>query len=554
MNARTSIRAQTIHCAIYTRKSSEEGLDQAYNSLHAQRDACEAYIRSQAGEGWELHGAEYDDGGYSGGDMDRPALKRLLEDVRSGVVETVVVYKVDRLTRSLSDFARIVEIFDQAGASFVSVTQAFNTTTSMGRLTLNVLLSFAQFEREVTGERIRDKIAASKAKGMWMGGVPPLGYGCADRKLVVISEEAERVRLIFERYLKLGSVHLLRDELEERGIFSKAWVSSAGLPKGGRPFGRGALFHLLQNRIYLGEIGHKDRSYPGQHEGILDRKLFDAVQRKLQVNRVRRRRSQTRAPTAPLVGRIFDAEGRAYTPTFSYGRHGRLYRYYVISNLQRGGRAAAADIPRRLPGDAVDSLVLDLLCRLYGRPDGVWDDLGSALRRIEVRPSDIHLLVDAATVFAGDHPELAIQDLRSKLEEGERIVLEDGGRTIRVALARRLQLRGGRTWSSQRERNGGVAAAPLLLGALRRAHLALAELGASHETPAKALADAKAPSDPYTLRLARLAFLAPDIQADIVAGRHREDLTIASVTADDVPLDWMEQIAWWRRVNRAGIT
>lgn len=553
MNARTAVRAATVRCAIYTRKSSEEGLDQAYNSLHAQRDACEAYIRSQAGEGWELHPAEYDDGGYSGGDMGRPALKRLLEDIRLGAVDTVVVYKVDRLTRSLSDFARIVEIFDQAGASFVSVTQAFNTTTSMGRLTLNVLLSFAQFEREVTGERIRDKIAASKAKGMWMGGFPPLGYRSADRRLVVVPEEAETVRLIFERYLKIGSVHLLRDELGERGIFSKAWVTSAGGARGGQPFSRGALFYLLRNRTYRGEIVHKDTTYPGQHEAIVDHKLFDAVQRRLQANRVRRRHSQARAPSAPLTGRIFDSGGRAYTATFSYGRHGRLYRYYVRSDLQQGCRAAAADVPHRLPGDPLDSLVLDLLRRVRGRPDDGWDDLGSALRRLEVRASDTHLLLDAGEVFAGDHPELAFEDFRSRLGEGERAVLENDSRTIRLALPRRLQFRGGRTWSSQRERKGDVAAAPLLLSALRRAHLALTELGVSHETPIEGLNEAKPPSDSYIRRLVRLAFLAPEIQADIVSGHHRGDLTITSLTEDNVPFCWKEQIAWWRRLNRAGV-
>jgi site-specific DNA recombinase len=252
----------TRRCAIYTRKSSEEGLEQDYNSLHAQREACEAFIRSQTDEGWRLVKTAYDDGGFSGGSMERPGLLQLLADIRAGLVEIVVVYKVDRLTRSLTDFAKMVEVFDATGVSFVAVTQQFNTTTSMGRLTLNVLLSFAQFEREVIGERIRDKIAASKRKGMWMGGVPPLGYRAEDRKLVIVDREAEIVRAIFRRYAELGSVRLLKQELEARGINSKAWNSASGRIIGGKPFSRGALYLILQNRTYLGEIVHNGQSHP----------------------------------------------------------------------------------------------------------------------------------------------------------------------------------------------------------------------------------------------------------------------------------------------------
>ena len=256
-----------LHCALYTRKSSEEGLEQAFNSLDAQREACAAYVKSQAGEGWRAVRARYDDGGFSGASMERPALKRLLCDIEAGKVDVIVVYKIDRLTRSLADFARMIEIFDRRRASFVSVTQAFNTTTSMGRLTLNVLLSFAQFEREVTGERIRDKIAASKAKGMWMGGTVPLGYEPPEndaRTLAVNQEEAEIVRTIFRAYIDLGSVHALQRWLEDRGIRSKRRVTRAGRLSGGRPFSRGALFQLLRNRVYLGMIVHKGRAHPGR--------------------------------------------------------------------------------------------------------------------------------------------------------------------------------------------------------------------------------------------------------------------------------------------------
>src|SRR6516162_2962492 len=271
-------RPPKLRCAVYTRKSSEEGLEQEFNSLHAQREACEAFIISQRHEGWSCLLQLYDDGGRSGGNLERPALQLLLADIRDGKVDVVVVYKIDRLTRSLADFAKIVEIFDQKGVSFVSVTQQFNTTTSMGRLTLNVLLSFAQFEREVTGKRIRDKIAASKKKGMWMGGVPPLGYAVRDRKLVIVEREAETVRHIFRRYAALGSVRLLQQELETHGITGKSWTSASGRNWGGKPLGRGALYLILRNPIYRGEIVHKDQTYPGEHRAIIDLDLWDTVQ------------------------------------------------------------------------------------------------------------------------------------------------------------------------------------------------------------------------------------------------------------------------------------
>jgi site-specific DNA recombinase len=286
--AKRTRRSGAIRCAIYTRKSSEEGLDQEFNSLQAQREACEAFIKSQRHEGWLCLPDGYDDGGLSGATVERPALQQLLTEIQAGWVDIVVVYKVDRLTRSLADFAKIVEILDARGASFVSVTQQFNTTTSMGRLTLNVLLSFAQFEREVTGERIRDKIAASKKKGMWMGGVPPLGYRIWDRKLVVVDNEAVTVRDIFRRYAELGSIRLLKEELDAQGLKSKCWTSTSGRLWGGKPFARGALYLMLQNRIYRGEIVHKERSYPGEHAPIIHRELWEMVQARLAGNAAQR--------------------------------------------------------------------------------------------------------------------------------------------------------------------------------------------------------------------------------------------------------------------------
>ena len=329
-------KARARRCAIYTRKSSEEGLEQDFNSLHAQREACEAFIKSQASEGWKLIKTAYDDGGLSGGTMERPALQRLLADIGEGLVDVVVVYKVDRLTRSLADFAKMVEMFDAHGVSFVAVTQQFNTTTSMGRLTLNVLLSFAQFEREVTGERIRDKIAASKRKGMWMGGVPPLGYDVRERRLVVNPTEANTVRYIYERYLELGCVRQLSKELDERGIVSKVRISKKGIKSGGCRFSRGALYELLANPIYIGEIRHKQERYPGQHEAIVPRELWERVQQRLArqcccaAANPRPVRSRV-----PLAGKIFDADGE---PLYAQGaaKAGRRYRYYVSRSLVNG--------------------------------------------------------------------------------------------------------------------------------------------------------------------------------------------------------------------------
>jgi site-specific DNA recombinase len=300
-------RNGTVRCAIYTRKSSEEGLEQEFNSLQAQREACEAFIDSQRHEGWVRLRAGYDDGGCSGATMERPALQQLLADITAGRIDIGVVYKIDRRTRSLADFAKIVEILDVRGASFVSVTQQFNTTTSMGRLTLNVLLSFAQFEREVIGERIRDKIAASKKKGMWMGGVPPLGYQAQDRKLVIVDSEVEVVRAIFRRYTELGSVRLLQEELEARGITTRSPTSASGCVRGDKSFSRGALYLLLRNRIYRGEIVHKGQSHPGEHERIIDQPLWDRVQAQLARNAAQRNSgARTRQPSRAMQDRFPD--------------------------------------------------------------------------------------------------------------------------------------------------------------------------------------------------------------------------------------------------------
>jgi len=315
-------------CAIYTRKSTDEGLDQEYNSLEAQRDAGLAFVASQRHEGWVAVGDGYDDGGYSGGNLDRPGLKRLMADIEAGEVDIVVVYKIDRLTRALSDFAKLVDVFDRNGVSFVSVTQQFNTTTSMGRLTLNILLSFAQFEREVTGERIRDKIAASKARGMWMGGMPPLGYDVVERKLVVNAAEAELVSGIFCRYAEHGSAAQLVRELAIEGQTTKSWVTQGGLHRPGRPIDQQYLFAMLRNRIYLGEMVHKGESYPGQHQAIVSPELWNAAHAFIERRKQGPREHRTEHP-ALLAGLLFAPDGQRMIHHFTKKKNGRLYRYYV---------------------------------------------------------------------------------------------------------------------------------------------------------------------------------------------------------------------------------
>src|SRR6266496_2857482 len=331
-------------CAIYTRKSSEHNLDLAFSSLHAQREACEAYIKSQAHEGWRLIPGRYDDGAFSGASLDRPALQQFLADVRAGKIDIVLVYKVDRLTRSLADFAKLIELFDAHRVSFVSVTQSFNTSSSMERLTLNVLLSFAQFERELIGERVRDKIAASKRKGIWVGGPVPLGYAAVDKKILVVPTEAEAVRTIFARYLEFGSVRALAEDLDRQGIRSKARKLSNGRTIGGGSYGVGALAYLLKNRFYIGEVVYRGDIHRGDHEAILDRDLFGAVQARLAAQAVDRRR-RLRGSPALLSGRLFDDRGNRMSPSHT-NKGGARYRYYVSQAALQNKHRASSSIGR----------------------------------------------------------------------------------------------------------------------------------------------------------------------------------------------------------------
>jgi site-specific DNA recombinase len=356
-----------VRCAIYTRKSSEEGLEQSFNSLDAQREACDAYIDSQRHEGWLALDDRYDDGGYSGGTLERPALQRLIRDVEAGRVDTVVCYKIDRLSRSLTDFAKLVDVFERNRVTFVSVTQSFCTTTSMGRLTLNILLSFAQFERELAGERIRDKFAASRRKGIFMGGRPPLGYDVHDRKLVVNPAEAELVRLIFRRFLDLGSALLLIRELNAQGHRTKSWTTQSGTFREGRPFDKGTLYKILRNRTYVGEAVHKGQSYPGEHAPIVDRATWDRVHEVLASN-ARRRGNEARARTpAPLRGLMRCAHcSSAMTPTHTR-RRGRLYRYYVCLGASRRGHDTCP-VPS-IAASEIEGLVLEQVRRLLASPE-----------------------------------------------------------------------------------------------------------------------------------------------------------------------------------------
>ena len=552
----------TRRCAIYTRKSSEEGLDQAFNSLHAQRDACEAYIASQAGEGWGLLAGAYDDGGYSGGSMARPALQRLLVEVRAGRLDVVVVYKVDRLTRSLADFARIVELFDQHGVSFVSVTQAFNTTTSMGRLTLNVLLSFAQFEREVTGERIRDKIAASKKKGLWMGGVLPLGYQVKDHRLAIVEEEAATVRAIFSRYLEVATLGELKQELAARNVRSKAWTTRAGRAKGGELFGTGALQHLLVNRHYTGAILHKALVYPDQHPAIVEPELFAAVQTKLAARIVRRHGTRRSGlPQALLVGRIFNGGSAALTPTFGKGRRGGCYRYYAAPPQAAPSQAAPPHAgsdppPHRVAAEAMERFVAEALDRI-GATAGV---LCERVRRIDLRAASTELVIAKAMLDGELHPELARQAVAARLRPGERVVEEQDGEeqdgpgrvpgALRISLPVRAQFHGGRTWvqgagaeALAARRRKAQAGLPKTM---RAAHVAASAMGCSplggDPTPTRG------PASTYEARLAELAFLAPEIQLDILAGRSREGVSALELLRADIPLDWSAQKRWWGAV------
>ncbi len=381
-----------LRCAVYTRKSTDHNLELEFNSLDAQREACEAYIKSQAHEGWRLIPTKYDDGGHSGASLERPALRELLEDVLAGKIDVIVVYKIDRLTRSLTDFAKLVEVFDQQTVSFVSITQSFNTTTSMGRLTLNVLLSFAQFEREVIGERVRDKIAASKKKGIWVGGPVPMGYRVADKKVSVVPEEARTVRMIFERYLALRSISALQTELDQKGSRTRKQKLSSGRIRGGCRYGKGTLYHLLKNRFYVGEVVYKGSINKGEHKPIVDRTTFDAVQKLLSDNAIERNASR-QSSNALLASLLFDDRGNRMTPTYSR-KQGVRYRYYISHALLQSRKSEAGSVTRVSATEIEEAVVTALrqneVLKQYEANIAV-ESLQAAVQKITLRENELKI-------------------------------------------------------------------------------------------------------------------------------------------------------------------
>lgn len=546
-------------CAIYTRKSSEEGLEQEFNSLHAQREACEAYIQSQRHEGWEMLRTAYDDGGWSGGSMERPALKALLADIEAGLIDVVVVYKIDRLTRSLFDFAKIVEVFDAHQVSFVSVTQSFNTTTSMGRLTLNVLLSFAQFEREVTGERIRDKIAASRRKGMWTGGNVPLGYDLVNHKLVVNKAEAEQVRRIFSLYLELESATKVLETLRREGLRTKRRISGKGRELGGHPFSRGPLYHLLRNPLYIGKVPHKTDLHDGEHAAIVAQDVWDQAQRVLEKNAQAHRVRHAARHLNLLSGLVFHADGRRLTPTHSRKKD-KAYRYYASMKTDADGAPSV-----RIPAGDLEAIVTRSLIDLLRDEQRIIE---------EVRPAS-GSFADTAGLLAKS------SDVASKLENASpgdrrallldiinRVVVGEASVAIEVRHEALARLIGIEVPADSSEARLITLTTETVPAQVARGRKMLIGAGASREPRfdealikavvrahrwARDLIDGSAPSiaavarreglqRTYVSRHLPLAFLAPDIVTAILAGEQPPGLTVERLLeGPSLPLDWEVQ-------------
>jgi site-specific DNA recombinase len=554
-----------LRCAIYTRKSTEDGLEQDFNSLHAQREACEAYIKSQASEGWQCRPKAYHDGGFSGGSMNRPALRQLLADIDAGKIDIVVVYKVDRLTRSLLDFSRIVELLDGKGASFVSVTQAFNTTTSMGRLTLNVLLSFAQFEREVTTERIRDKVAASKKKGIWMGGLVPLGYDLKDRQLLVNAEEARTVRWLYQAYVKLGNVRLLKEEADKQGVRSKCYTQGNGKTVGGNSFARGQLYCLLKNPLYTGKTRHKDNIYEGQHKAIIDEALWQEVQHLLATNGGTRLVDHNMPSRGWLARRLIDSTGEPMVASHAT-KAGRKYRYYVSASLM----AKKPDNSKgwRLPAYNIEKTVITGIMSLLKDPIKVLTVLGitqittelisqisrtskQLIKNIEsasladITPLIRALLQQVRVTLYEVTIDIDVKGLARAVNMGGTLDIEVNGNippsahtiTVPVQLKRRgVEMRIVILGREQDNNDQDDILAKLVA----QAHVWFEQLksGASITEIAKAenihIADVS--------RILPLAFLAPDIVTDILDGNHPVELTAEKLKRlGSLPLRWNDQ-------------
>ena len=516
-------------CAIYTRVSTDQGLDQEFNSLDAQREASEAYIKSQAHEGWTCLKQTYDDGGYSGGSMERPALQTLLEDVRARKLDVIVVYKVDRLTRSLADFAKLVELFDAQGVSFVSVTQSFNTTSSMGRLTLNVLLSFAQFEREVTGERIRDKVSASRKKGMWMGGVVPLGYRLENKKLIVEQSEAATVKQIFALYLELKSLPKLAVRLGELGILSRQRVYGNGNTIGGQPFRTGALSHLLSNRIYIGEVRHHKQHYAGEHKPILENTLFDAVQSELAA-RLNRKPGRMKPSDSILKGLLYDSNGNRMVPTHAR-KAGVRYCYYQSWVLAHGQKDKAG-IVSRVPGQDIEQVVLTELRNRFPDQTTKAEDDDGEVRLIECIER-IDVLQDILNV-----------SLKSNAVGTDTDVLQSTtANTISIpwtkpSLSRKRQILGQLAKSVGNRPMRGATRSKLLKG-IAQGRIWLDCLVNTRTESFSTIAKKHGLSEKTVRSTITLALLAPKIVDAAISGQLPRSLTTTQML--DVPADWQEQ-------------
>ena len=554
-----------VRCAIYTRKSSEEGLEQSFNSLEAQREACRAYVLSQKHEGWTVLANHYDDGGFSGGTMERPGLKQLLNDIRAGKIDTVVVYKVDRLTRSLTDFSKIIEIFDSHKVSFVSVTQHFNTTTSMGRLTLNVLLSFAQFEREITGERIRDKIAASKKKGMWMGGLVPLGYDCVDRQLVVNQAEANTVREIFRQYMRLGCVNKLKQFLEYKQIRSKIRTSSAGQTGGGATYSRGALYHLLNNRIYIGETVHRKESYVGQHRPIVPRELWNKVGARLRENNQAHRNGKSHSTPSLLSGKLFDSRGIRFTPTHSV-KNGKRYRYYTSQTVVR--KAGSQPAITRFPAQELERFLLSQIHLMLQDPGkctaGMKDEsskdvaaerakdlakkwptleaskqhefVSKILRRATIGQTTAWIEIDKTKLFTILLGQMSEGPPPSRRERVEILKLVGDFQILRRGSELRVVApRGDSSCLGER--------VPSLVKAVARARSWYERMVAGEVSTIGQLARKSGLTRRYVRRILQCANLSPQITEALFTGKHGLNLTLKEIMRG-VPLHWLEQEKW----------
>jgi DNA invertase Pin-like site-specific DNA recombinase len=514
---------KAVRCAIYTRVSTDQGLEQDFNSLDAQYEASQAYIRSQAHAGWTLIRSKYDDGGFSGGNTDRPALQRLLQDIQSGRIDVIVVYKVDRLTRSLADFAKLVELFDRHEVSFVSVTQQFNTTTSMGRLTLNVLLSFAQFEREVTSERIRDKIAASKRKGLWVGGMAPLGYDTRDRRITINEAEAERVRDIFRSYLKLGSLNALMVDLRQRGVVTKARTLRTGQSVGGIPFTRGPLAYLLRNRFYIGEVVFKGENLSGEQTPIVGRDLFDAVQTRLNEQLTNHRTARSRSE-ALLMGRLFDDRGHRMTPSHS-AKGSNKYRYYISSALVHGQAGKAGSVSRVSAPDIEATVLKEVRARRS--PPAELDDravLQQHVAKVEIKPDRLVIQLNA--------PEGAASKRKTsddRIEVPWQKAPATRRREIMIPDAASRQ-----TVKPIRSENRA-----LLVASIARGRRWLSELTAGPDMSTAAIAAREGCSERKVNMTISLSWLAPELVKAAIDGRLPHGMGVARLC--ELPAEWSRQ-------------